>query len=406
MPTRVRVYFATNRMPITAGETGTIIGFGSDLGPIDGASVRFGTVDVDVTGLEGTLVPGSLSVADEQLFGARIVRGSRAIFTPLREAMRADERPTLVTVHGFSNTFEDAMVRAATIQQFYGIDANVFAFSWPSIGTLLPVPLPYRDYFHDRDTARASGVAMARTMRILYDFVDALEPDEACRQPLHLICHSMGVFALRHAVQALLQAPQGEPREFGGAIDDPVAGGARPERRFPALTALPTEGPDPNRIRRTFDQIILAAGDEDDDAFEDPQELRYLARLGNRVSVYHTRRDWILSTLSDKTKFNGPRLGVEGPENMGPISDKITAIDVSDVIDPNGGAQSHQYYRLFAPVRDDIVAVLSGERQDGIAHRLAAGSQRYRIVPARTPPAARPARAAGAARAGGPRRAT
>jgi esterase/lipase superfamily enzyme len=79
------------------------------------------------------------------------------------------------------------------------------------------------------------------------------------------------------------------------------------------------------------------------------------------------------------TKFNGPRLGVDGPENMAMISDKVTAVDVSDAIDPRQDFQSHQYYRIFPAVRDDIVAVLAGERQDKIANRDRTDMQRYRL---------------------------
>jgi esterase/lipase superfamily enzyme len=151
------------------------------------------------------------------------------------------------------------------------------------------------------------------------------------------------------------------------------------ERPLPALVALPTEAPDPNRLRRTFDQIVLAAADEDEDAFEDAKELRYLPRLGTRVTVYHTREDWILSTLSSVTKFNGPRLGVGGPENMAMISDKVTAVDVSDAIAPTEDFQSHQYYRISPAVRNDIVAVLAGERQDKITNRDRTDTQRYSL---------------------------
>jgi esterase/lipase superfamily enzyme len=375
----VTVYFATNRMPLTDASGGTIIDFGSELGPIDGTAVRFGSAQAKVTATGSSLIPGSLYVASEQLYGPSIWRGSRDIFEKLRQDMQEGGRPTLVVIHGFSNTFKDAIERAATIVNFYGLDANVFSFTWPSIGTRLPTPLPYTDYFHDRGTARASGVAIARTMRILYDFIDHLPRRDVCRQPLHLICHSMGNYAFRYAVQALMQVPQGEPREYIRAADAPAADAE--DRPFPALVAMPTEAPDPNRLRRTFDQIILAAADDDEDAFEDARELRYLPRLGNRVTVYHTQEDWILSTLSSVTKFNGPRLGVNGPENMAMISDKVAAVDVSDAISPRQDFQSHQYYRIFPAVRDDIVAVLTGERQDRIANRDRTDTQRYHLQP-------------------------
>lgn len=382
MAQNVTVYFATNRMPLTDASGAAIVDFGSEPGPIDGTAVRFGSAQASVTASGSSFVPGSLYVAPEQLIGPAIRRGSRDIFEKLRQDMQDGGRLTLVVIHGFSNTFKQAIERAATIVSFYGIDANVFAFTWPSIGSPLPTPLPYNDYFHDRSTARASGVAIARTMRILYDFIDNLPRRDVCRQPLHLICHSMGNYALRYAVQALMQVPQGEPREYVRAADAPAPDAE--DRPLPALIALPTEAPDPNRLRRTFDQIVLAAADEDEDAFDDPRELRYLPRLGNRVTVYHTQKDWILSTLSSVTKFNGPRLGVDGPENMAMISDKVTAVDVSDAIDPRQDFQSHQYYRIFPAVRDDIVAVLAGERQDKIANRDRTDTQRYRLqAPAR-----------------------
>jgi esterase/lipase superfamily enzyme len=358
------IYFGTNRMPQTDASGDKIIGFGSELGPIDGTAVRFGSADVRVTARGASIVPDSLFVAPEKL----------------RHDMQQGGRPTLVVVHGFSNSFTDAIERAATIRDFYGVDMNIFAFTWPSRGSDLPLPLPYVDYIHDRETARGSGLAMARTMRILYDYIDRLGTGEICRQPLHLICHSMGNYAFRHAVQALLQLPVGAPRDFPPPPG--ATGGERPADA-PVLVSLPTEEPDPNRLRRTFDQIILAAADEDDDAFDDSRELKYLPRLASGVTVYHTSKDWILDSLSNVTKLNGPRLGTNGPDNMGSISDKVTAVDVGDVIDIKEDIQSHQYYRIFAPVRDDIVAVLKGVRPNQVPNREPTASQRYRIKPRR-----------------------
>ena len=378
----VTVYFATNRQPITEAGGGRIIDFGSELGPVGGMSVRFGSAQVDVDLKAGTqrLVPGSLSVADETLAGPAGFApkvGSRTIFDALREDMAKEGRPTLVVVHGFSNSFENAIERAGWILAFYGIEANVFAFSWPSRGSAGPIPLPYVDYVHDRGTAAASGPAMARTMRILHDYVDSLPESNRCRQPIHLLCHSMGNFALRHAVQALLRLP------------DTALQTATPTGPARPMTFVDRADPDPVTIRRTFDQIVLAAADEDDDAFDDEHKFKYLPRLGRSVTVYYTERDWVLNTLSAKTKFNGPRLGTDGPDNMGPISDKVSAVDVSDVIDFEEDVESHQYYRIFPAVRDDIVAILAGTRPDQIANRQSLGGGRWRLTLARRPSVAR-----------------
>lgn len=368
----VTIYFATNRQPIQARGTGPITGFGSELGPIGGMAVRFGsaTVSVDLTSGTTSLVDGSLVVAPEQLTGAAGFKprlGSRTIFTQILNDMKANGRPTLAIIHGFSNTFTDAITRAGWISAFYGIDANIFAFTWPSIGSPTPVPMPYTDYVHDRATAAASGVALARTIQTLHDFVDSLPDAERCKQPIHLVCHSMGNYVLRHGVQELVNMTN---RQAAGAAS---GGGLQP------MTFVDRAGSDPVRLRRTFGQIVLAAADEDDDAFDDPKKLGPLPRLAQAVTVYHTERDWILNTLSAKTKFNGPRLGTDGPDNMATISDKVTAVDVSNVIDPAQDFESHQYYRIFPAVRDDIVAVLGGDKPDKIPKRHAVSAGRWRL---------------------------
>jgi esterase/lipase superfamily enzyme len=369
MPTVVTVYFATNRQPLTNGGD-KIIGFGSELGPIGGLDVRYGRaqVEVDLAASKSSMIAGSLEVADQKLLfppGGAPVLGSTTIFDAIRTDMAKSNRPTIVIVHGFSNSFTDAIGRAGWILAFYGIDANVFAFSWPSIASPIGVPLPYSDYTHDRATAAASGPALARTIRRLYDYVDSLAREQRCRQSIHLICHSMGNYVLRNALQALMRLP-----DAGAAISGDVR----------TMSSLGAETPDPSVLRRSFDRIVLAAPDEDADAFDDPAKLKYLPRLGQSVTVYHSGKDWVLNTLSAVTKFNGPRLGSDGPDNMGSISDKVSAIDVSDVLSLEEEPQNHQYYRVFPEVRDDIVAVLKGTPQNQVPNRKTVSEGRWSIV--------------------------
>jgi esterase/lipase superfamily enzyme len=353
MPT-VTVYFATNRKPLPDA-TGKIIGFGEDPGPIDGYAVRFGyaAVAVDLATKTNDLVAGSLSVADEVLTPASgtPIFGSRTIFDELRRSMKEDSKPTVAFIHGFSNSFQDSIERAGWISAFYedgGFAANIFAFSWPATGgSVFGEPLPYVDYEHDRGTAASAGPALARTIRILHEFVDSLSPSQRCNQEIHLLCHSMGNYVLRNGLQSWLNLPT-----------LPTSAPIPPQR----LAAMGPPGSVPMDVRRTFEQIILAAADEDDDAFDDVAKLALLPRLGNAVTVYHNREDWILNTLSSKTKFNGPRLGTNGPDNMAMISDKVTAVEVTEVVDFDGDVEGHQYYRKFPRVRDDIVAVLLGKR--------------------------------------------
>ena len=300
-----------------------------------------------------------------------------------------EQKHLTLFIHGYKNAWVDSISRYDTIarQLFDGDDSlgELICFDWPSKGELLA-------YLPDRAEARQTADNLTDVLEELYDWmadkaqVAADNPANACRAKTSIIAHSMGNYALRHALQALMRLPVSEAREYAPASGSPPIPSARSAAStagegFPALIGLPTENRDPNRLRRTFDQIILAAADEDEDAFEDELELKYLPRLAAGVTVYHTGRDWILNTLSRYTKFNGPRLGSDGPENMASISDKVSAVDVTQVIDPKQDFESHQYYRLSPAVRDDIVAVLNGARPDQIANRKPTDSpRRYRLV--------------------------
>jgi esterase/lipase superfamily enzyme len=368
---RVTVYFATNRQPILKSGTETIIDFSSELGPTSGLDVRYGSaqVDVNLAAKSNKLVDGSLKVADQKLLFATRSKpklGSNTIFDALRDDMANAKRPAIAFIHGFSNSFVDSIERAGWNLVFLGLDANMFVFSWPSIASPIGVPLPYHDYEHDRATAAASGPAVARTIRRLHDYVDSLAREQRCDQSIHLLCHSMGNYVLRNALQALMRLP--DPTSA-------VTGDVR------SMMALSSDAPDPSVLRRSFDKIVLAAADEDSDAFDDPLKMKYLPRIGQSVTVYYNRKDWVLNTLSAVTKFNGPRLGNDGPDNMGSINDKVAAIDATNVDNFGDDPQSHQYYRTVRVVGDDIAAVLNGTPQNAIPNRTPAGSGRFAIKP-------------------------
>ena len=351
MANQYTVHFATNRNPIVDSH-GKIANFGPDLSQAQGVDLRFGEVQVTVTGApkQGKIVSGSLRVYEEKmLVGPRTQRkrGSDQLFSALRPSM-ASAKTIVLFIHGFDNTFFDSMERAATILAFYGIDAKILAFGWPSLGTLA-------GYQRDRFMARKSGPAFARIVRRLMTEIGSVERD-APQPVVHMLCHSMGNYVLRFGVQELLA----QPRDV------------EPGEALPAapVTHLPT----------VFRQIILAAADEDSDAFDRQDKLKALPDLGRAVTVYYTHEDWVLTVLSGLFQLNGPRLGATGPESMATISDKITAVDVSAVVPAELNANSHQYYRLYDPVRNDAVAVLAGQAPDQIPGRVATSVPRRYLM--------------------------
>lgn len=155
---------------------------------------------------------------------------------------------------------------------------------------------------------------------------------DQCLRRIHLMAHSMGAFALRHAVLA-----------FANEL---------------ARRPLP----------RLFDNIFLMAADEDADAFESEQKLSLLTELANAIHVYHTEDDRALK-ISDLTKGNPERLGADGPRNLDQLSPRIFTVDCKKVDDTITEHGRHQYYRLRDEVISDVKELLQGTPPDQISNR-------------------------------------
>ena len=340
---QVKIYFATNRRlrgTLTNPEFG-------NRGHADGPSFyRVGTAIVNKRSddpdegysIERVIVKGEGNTNPGN-------RGSDTLFADIRQDLDTHPRDALVYVHGFANTFESSVTRAAQLHEKYMVGPLkapqhplVFAFCWPSNGVVTP---PW-EYFSDRDDAREAGPAMARTMLRFSDYVR--RTSNPCRQRVHLVAHSMGNWAVRHAVQALQNNVSG------------------------------------TRLEPLFENAFLMAADEDDDAFEKDDKLKPLLGLARRVHVYHSNDDLSL-VISDTTKFNPDRLGFNGPRNLFNIDERIIAIDCEAVDDTEFAQVNHQYYRRRLEVVDDVKHVLAGVRPDRIPGRLVIQpGTRYRIL--------------------------
>jgi esterase/lipase superfamily enzyme len=287
---------------------------------------------------------------DRRKSGAQL--GSAAMFEDLRRKLKDQDRDVIVFIHGFANDFPNTARRAAALERLYGAEgrqALCVMFSWPSDG----VVFPSWKYVSDRDDAEASGLAMGRALKRLVEFLEQLRKDDqakilaarrrgevpdadalrACRRKLHLVAHSMGNWALRHALQKFVQENAGQ-------------------------------------VPRVLDHVFLMAADEDADALGDPRKLADLTRLANQVHVYHAKDDVALE-VSDKTKGNPDRLGADGPLNLDRLPERVTAVDCSDVSDTILSHGRHQYYRLRREVVEDVVATLKGEPLDDRPGRIA-----------------------------------
>ncbi|RDD60235.1 alpha/beta hydrolase [Ferruginivarius sediminum] len=290
--------------------------------------------------------------------------GSRRMFGDIQASVAQAKGDVLVYLHGFANSFTGSLARAAQLKLLYrkhpvaeapdgppklgdeGREPVVFAFSWPSDGKVQP---PWK-YASDREDAAFSGVAMARALMRLVDFLKANE--ERCDFRINLVAHSMGNWALRHALLG-----------------------------FRALQ-------DGRQLPRLFENVFLMAADEDEDALECSDKLGLLLEVGKFIHVYHHAGDDVLA-ISDTTKGNVDRLGSNGPRNMSLAPGRVVAVDcglvgeipISTLVDGD-----HQYYRLRPEVLDDVRHVLAGIKPDRIAMReVVQPGRSYRIKPAAAP---------------------
>jgi esterase/lipase superfamily enzyme len=154
-----------------------------------------------------------------------------------------------------------------------------------------------------------------------------------------------------------------------------------------ALQALIVK--DSDKVVRLFDQILLAAPDEDDDTFEHDTKLRLLPRIGRQVTVYFNPRDKGL-LVSDKTKANPDRLGSDGPRMVDLIPKKIVSVDCSVVAGAANPFVEHSYYIRSQAMADDISHVLADHPLDGFPNReFLPRTRNWRVAtePGRTPAA-------------------
>jgi len=333
----VKVFFATNR---NYQPENKLVVFGKHFNPDGVAALRFGHAEYS-RGASGLTLNG-VTVYDDKTGPKDAKPGSLNLLGELHKTMATGNSDTLVFIHGFNVDFMAALKSAAKVAdeiKIPGSVLNVVVFSWPSDGE----KVPWMSYYSDREDGRASGPALARCYLMLQKFVAELGEQEHCQRRLHLLAHSMGSYVLRNGLQAILAK-------------------------------------DPTKLTRLFDQILLAAPDEDDDTFETDQKLRLLPRLGRGVTVYFNRNDRAL-IISDKTKSNPDRLGSDGPRLIDLIPKKVTLVDCRNVAMSADKVVGHSYYINSPAMAADISAVLGDADPETIPNREYVEAKRvWRIV--------------------------
>src|ERR1035438_3556665 len=219
------VWFATNRKELALQGESIGIGFGGERNQT--SSKGRATVTIP-------LADRPISITPNDWPRRRNPKKDLRVLTPLTkfttdedffaDMWKEKREEALIFIHGFNNTFEESVKRAAQVGYDLGINGPTALFSWPSRGRL-------DDYMVDEATIEASE-------RHIEEFISAVvattqQPGfSQTPYPVHVIAHSMGNRGFLRALQRI---------------------SANVERR------------------KTFKlgQIILAAADVDADLFKD-----------------------------------------------------------------------------------------------------------------------------------------
>ncbi|MFQ5668890.1 MAG: alpha/beta hydrolase [Acidobacteriota bacterium] len=344
---RETIYFATNRNPTGVASAP----FGIHFNPVHPHELRFGEIQVDLGPREHRLTGPKLaqrlarkilkeqavaSMYPEQLEHKPYRFGSKTLFSNLKAVMDQG-RDCLVYIHGYNVSFTDAVGAAAALQhklRQQPIPVQVVLFTWPSDGR----KLPFRSYKRDRDDAAAAGLAFSRGFRKLHDFLRGVKRRDSCARDIHLLCHSMGNFALQKTLSHLAECV-------------------------------------PGTLPRLFAEIILAAADVDDDALEHEEKLARLPEIGRRINIYYNRGDRALE-VADRTKGNPDRLGESGPRHPLDTRSGVVNIDTTEIVH---SLVEHAYY--LDEALEDLSQVVSGIREDRIPGReYVPSANSYRLV--------------------------
>ena len=226
------------------------------------------------------------------------------------------DRPVVIFIHGYNNSFADSMRRGATIQEDIAKNSTVISYTWPSDGELL-------SYGYDESSTDIAEQNFKLFMDKVTGAVDA--------EKISIIAHSMGSRLLTKY-----------------------------------LASLPERSIGPNQTK--FNEIIFAAADISTTFFKQKEEAPFdptapISSYALRTTVYSSQYDRPLG-LSKKL-HRDQRLGLADQSNIYVQSD-IMAIDAS-LIDPAKWYQKFSFATRHSYVFDkaagvrDLSRLLKGE---------------------------------------------
>ena len=215
----------------------------------------------------------------------------------------------LVFIHGFNNSFDDALMRAAQIAQGLKFDGPVIVYSWPSRGVVRDP----RDYNYDKDEA-------TRAIDLVRSFLEMVAAESGASK-INVVAHSMGNFVLLNVLREVAKI-----RAAGGHTTD-----------------------------LKLHEVVLAAPDIDRAQFE--ALIENIIELANGFTLYASGSDRALQ-LSQSLAGGRQRIG-DLSSGVPTIVKGVDTIDISQAGDDLFGINHATFANHPHLLRD--MALLFGE---------------------------------------------
>jgi|CXWK01.1.fsa_nt_gi esterase/lipase superfamily enzyme len=235
------------------------------------------------------------------------------------DSLKTRSQQALLFIHGYNNSFADALLRVAQIAAATGYQGRVYLFSWPSQESRFA-------YIGDMDYAEQAEIDLEYFLNAILRDADGLE--------LNILAHSMGSQVLLRSIENI--RPVFDRRDVGR-----------------------------QRERVTIPNVVFAAPDVSELVFK--RKVSMLSRFADRITVYASANDGALD-ISKMLRGKVPRAG--GIHNGYPIE-----VDGVDVIDITGESLPwyytdryfgtyHSAFAFEKPVLEDIHGLLSKRKSD------------------------------------------